>query len=208
MGEAEQDQPSDWLPPRPPEPPTLNRLAVASLVLSVFGGVPGIVCGIIALRQIRRTGQRGWALAVSGIGASAVVLLLVLGIAAWPRIAGVEQVDPRYVSSGDCLNRVSDPGADRVPRVSCRRPHDAEVFATFDYQPQIASLDRYSRTACAHRLDGYAPGASGDPSIAMRIWLLDFSQPYGRGHRIVCLLVSADGTRRTGSAFRPVHGPG
>src|SRR5262245_13804172 len=130
----------------------LNRFAVASAVLSVFGGVLGIVCGIIALRQIRRTGQRGRALAVDGIGVSVTVLLVVIGFAAWQGIAGVDRVDPLYVSSGDCLNRVSDPGPDRVPRVSCQRPHDAEVFATFDLQTDIADLDAYARTACAHQL--------------------------------------------------------
>jgi Domain of unknown function (DUF4190) len=192
-------QSPDWVPPRPPERPTLNRFAVASLVLSVFGGVLGIVCGIIALRQIRRTGQRGRALAVDGIGASVMVLLVVLGVAAWQGIAGVDRVDPLYVSAGDCLNGVRDPDADRLLRVSCDRPHDAEVFATFDLQTDVADLDSYAERACAGELDRYAPGASSDPSLAVRIRLVTFSRLFGRGHRIVCLLEDANGARRTGT---------
>jgi hypothetical protein len=178
---------------------TLNRFAVASLVLSVFGGVLGIICGIIALRQISRTGQRGRSLAVDGIGASTVVLLLVVGFAAWHGIAGADNVDLRYVSAGDCLNGVRDADADRLPRVRCDRPHDAEVFATLDLHEDVANLDSYAQQFCADHLEAYAPGAAADPSITAQVRLLTALQLYGRGHRIVCLIVDADGGRLTNS---------
>lgn len=192
-------RPPDGMPARSPEPPTLNRFAVASLVLSVFGGVLGIVCGIVALRQIRRTGQRGRALAVDGIGLSVMVLLVVVGIAAWQGFAGVDRVDLLYVAAGDCLNDVPEAGVDPVPRVRCDGPHDAEVFATVDLRTDVADLDAYAKQTCADGLDAYAPGASADPSVQVRIRTLAFSQLYGRGHRIVCLLVDADGGRLTNS---------
>ncbi len=48
-------------------PPT-NTLAIISLVLSVVGvHIAGIICGHIALNQIKRTGEGGRGLALAGL---------------------------------------------------------------------------------------------------------------------------------------------
>ena len=44
-----------------------NSLAVASLVLAFLGGVPGVICGHIALGQIKHTHDRGWGFAVTAL---------------------------------------------------------------------------------------------------------------------------------------------
>ncbi|WP_304111078.1 DUF4190 domain-containing protein [Mycolicibacterium bacteremicum] len=83
-----------------------NNSAIASLVCSglsiplfffcFFGGPPaaiaGIVLGIVALNQIKRTGQRGKELAISGIVLGG--LLLVLGIALGVLLFGIASVSP------------------------------------------------------------------------------------------------------------------
>jgi hypothetical protein len=56
-----------------------NSLAVAALVCSVIPGLPqlaAIVLGIGALRQVRRTGERGTALAAAGLAIATLGLLL------------------------------------------------------------------------------------------------------------------------------------
>jgi len=58
--------------PYPPTPPT-NGLAIASLVCGVgtfvigLSFIPAIICGHIARRQIRQTGEQGGDLALAGL---------------------------------------------------------------------------------------------------------------------------------------------
>jgi Domain of unknown function (DUF4190)/Septum formation len=63
-------------------PGKANPFAVASLVLGVIGitilaALASVVLGILALGQIRRTGQRGRGLAIGGLACSAVWLALI-----------------------------------------------------------------------------------------------------------------------------------
>jgi hypothetical protein len=58
-----------------------NPLAMAALVCSVIPGLPqlaAIVLGIAALRQVRRTGERGTALAAAGLVIATLGLLLAM----------------------------------------------------------------------------------------------------------------------------------
>jgi Domain of unknown function (DUF1707)/Domain of unknown function (DUF4190) len=58
-----------------------NPLAVAALVCSVIPGLPqlaAIALSIAALRQVRRTGERGTALAAAGLAIATLGLLLTL----------------------------------------------------------------------------------------------------------------------------------
>jgi hypothetical protein len=73
-------------PPYPPAPPA-NRLAVAALVcgiaqfMVVVTFLPAIICGHIARRQIRRTGEDGDELARAGLILGYVGAGLVLSVA-------------------------------------------------------------------------------------------------------------------------------
>jgi hypothetical protein len=59
-----------------------NSLAISSLVASVIGllcgigSIVGIVLGVVALGQVKRTGQDGHGIAVSGIAVGAVSLVI------------------------------------------------------------------------------------------------------------------------------------
>jgi hypothetical protein len=85
---------SPGYPAPPPQGAVTNGLAIASLVCSVvglacmgFGSFLGVIFGIIALNQIKKTGQGGHGLALAGVitggivTACWVVLLIVGGIA-------------------------------------------------------------------------------------------------------------------------------
>ena len=72
-------------PYRPMKPPGTNGKAIGALVSSlaglVFCGLPsiaGIVLGIIAMRETKRTGQDGFGLAVAGVAIGSAILALVL----------------------------------------------------------------------------------------------------------------------------------
>lgn len=71
--------------PYPPARPT-NVLAIVALVSSFFIPPAGIVCGHIALNQIKRTGENGRGLAIAGliigyVYTALIVLLLVFAVA-------------------------------------------------------------------------------------------------------------------------------
>jgi Domain of unknown function (DUF4190)/Domain of unknown function (DUF1707) len=58
----------------PPVPPTINSLAVASLICGLaeiptlgVSAIPAVILGSMARKQIRETGQRGEGLAVAGL---------------------------------------------------------------------------------------------------------------------------------------------
>ena len=72
-------------PYRPLKPPGTNGKAIAALVCSlsglVFCGLPsiaGIILGILAMRETKRTGQDGFGLAVAGLAIGAVIVVLML----------------------------------------------------------------------------------------------------------------------------------
>ena len=73
-------------PYRPTKPPGTNGIAIAALVVSLaslvmFCGIPSfvaVILGVIAMREVRRTGQDGFGLALAGtiIGAVPTVFWL------------------------------------------------------------------------------------------------------------------------------------
>lgn len=72
-------------PYRPLKPPGTNGKAIAALVCSLAGllfcGLPsiaGIILGIVAMRETKRTGQDGFALAVAGLAIGTVIVVLML----------------------------------------------------------------------------------------------------------------------------------
>lgn len=70
----------------PPPPAGTNTLAAVALVSSVLGllcgigSILGITLGLVAISQIKKTGQRGHALAVSAIvvGVASLVLSIIM----------------------------------------------------------------------------------------------------------------------------------
>lgn len=85
------------MPPGPTPEPETNQLALASLACGiaqlVFGPlatVPALVCGHMARSQIRRTGERGAGLALTGLilGYAAVVVWVVALVTAVALVDG------------------------------------------------------------------------------------------------------------------------
>ena len=78
--------PGGYDPYRPAKPPGTNGKAIAALAVSaaslvLFCGIPsfiGVIFGVIAMRETKRTGQDGFGMALAGtvIGAIPIVLWL------------------------------------------------------------------------------------------------------------------------------------
>jgi hypothetical protein len=97
----------------PPVRPT-NGLAVAALVCGIaafftgFTCIPAIICGHMARRQIRRTGEQGDGLAVAGLilGYVSVVLFIVAVLA----LVAVASKAGSAVTHAPVLSGVPAPG--------------------------------------------------------------------------------------------------
>ena len=75
-------------PVAPGYAPPVNTLAIVALVLSFVVSIAGIVCGHLALRQIKETGESGRELALAGlIIGYAFTALAVLAVLAWIVVA-------------------------------------------------------------------------------------------------------------------------
>ena len=52
--------------------------SIAGLVLCGLPSIAGIILGIVAMRETKRTGQDGFGLAVAGVAIGAVVIALIV----------------------------------------------------------------------------------------------------------------------------------
>ncbi|MFE4670106.1 DUF4190 domain-containing protein [Streptomyces sp. NPDC056716] len=131
-----------WMP-YPPQRPSVNALAVVALVLGVLCLAPavGLVLGLVALAQIRRTGERGKGMAITGAALSTVGLVLITlffttGASSdlWDDVQdNVRESSGLYVDKGTCFNTpngTSEGVMYDVEEVPCAAEHEAEVFAT------------------------------------------------------------------------------
>jgi hypothetical protein len=99
---AQPTYPAYGQPPAPGyyAPPT-NTLAIIALILGFLVPIGGIICGHIALNQIKRTGEGGRGLALAGLILgyvfTAIIVLYIIGViifAVW--VASVGAVSSTY----------------------------------------------------------------------------------------------------------------
>jgi hypothetical protein len=72
---------SDAPPPTPSYAPApaagkTNTLAIVALILGIVIPIGGVICGPIALSQIKRTGEGGRGLALAGIIIGAILIVI------------------------------------------------------------------------------------------------------------------------------------
>ncbi|MFI9152057.1 DUF4190 domain-containing protein [Streptomyces sp. NPDC053367] len=122
--------------------PSVDGLAVAALVLGIVCLLPGIglVFGLVALRQIRRSGRRGRGMAIAGSVLSAIglvlwVLFFTTGAASdfWDGAKEAARDNAVLsVKKGECFDTLTgslEGMAYDVDEVPCSGRHDGEVFA-------------------------------------------------------------------------------
>ncbi|MBG0852738.1 DUF4190 domain-containing protein [Streptomyces spinoverrucosus] len=132
-----------WGPYPPPGLPPVNGVAIAALVLGILCFLPaiGLVLGLIALRQIKRKGERGKGMAVTGAVLSTVGLaLLTVSLSTgavsdfWEGFKeGARESAIVSPDKGECFdspNESLEGETYDVDVVPCSGRHDGEVFAT------------------------------------------------------------------------------
>ncbi|MGW4466870.1 DUF4190 domain-containing protein [Micromonospora sp. NPDC004704] len=114
-----------------PQDTRLSGFAVLAFVFGLLGGLLGLVFGIIALRDIGRTGRRGKGLAIAGLSLLGVwMIVAAVGLVVFLQTA--DRVNAIHdLRSGDCLN-LDEPGpgtpfiSDSFTVIECTQPHNAE----------------------------------------------------------------------------------
>ncbi|WP_330338010.1 DUF4190 domain-containing protein [Streptomyces sp. NBC_00557] len=199
-------------------PAPVNGLAIASLVLGVLCCLPGVglALGLVALRQIRRRGERGTGLAVGGAVLSGIGLLLwVLFFASggasefWQGFKeGARDRSSISLVKGECFNA---PGGalsgetDGVGTVPCARAHDGEVFASFRLTgsgyPGEEKVAGMADERCWSLRDGYAMDSWAVPGDVDVYYLTPTGKSWAAGDReVTCAFGSTEeGGRLTGS---------
>ncbi|MFI1098961.1 DUF4190 domain-containing protein [Streptomyces melanogenes] len=202
------------------EPARTSGLAIASLVTGIVCCVPplGLVLGAVALRRIRKHGQRGKGMAITGVVLSAIstvlaVVLVVSGAASafWDGFRdGLDEVKSTRstmdLRKGDCFDV---PGGElereveNVTIVPCGKPHDGEVSGSFKLDGSSFPGDK-AITALADRKcwaveQEYAMDSWALPVEAESYYYTPSSRSWRLGdHSVTCSFATTSG-KLTGS---------
>ncbi|MFJ5729461.1 DUF4190 domain-containing protein [Streptomyces paradoxus] len=198
-------------------PVSVNALAVAALVLGVLCFLPaaGLVLGLIALWQIRRSGQSGRGLAIAGsvLSSAGIVLwALVLSTGAASEVwegfkDGARGNEILSLAKGDCFDAPGGLDGDTfdVDHVPCEGRHDGEVFAVVTLPggafPGDAKITALADEQCYALQDQYAMDTWAMPADVDVYYLLPSRESWRFGDRaITCLFGNAEaGIKLTGS---------
>ncbi|MFE8988223.1 DUF4190 domain-containing protein [Streptomyces collinus] len=196
---------------------SVNALAVAALVLGVLCFLPaaGLVLGLIALRQIRRTGQSGRGMAIAGsvLSSAGIVLwavVLTTGAASgvWEGFKdGARGNESLSLAKGDCFDAPGGLEGDTydVDRVPCEGWHDGEVFAVVTLPggafPGDARITGIADEKCYALQGRYAMDTWAMPADVDVYYLLPSRESWRFGDRaITCLFGNTEaGIKLTGS---------
>ncbi|TDB78242.1 DUF4190 domain-containing protein [Micromonospora sp. KC721] len=181
-----------------------NRTAVAAFVLGLLGGVFGLVLGLVALVQIRRSGQRGRGFAVAGLVLCAAwafaAMLVVTGL---PFRSGPQESGVQALRTGDCF-RVGDAPAgtrtapDRITTVACTEPHDGELidhlpgYARYpgEAYPGSAALSARAESECRRQQRSYVLDPLSLPADVRLRWYVPSRVEWESAPRITCYLAA------------------
>ncbi|MFF0592788.1 DUF4190 domain-containing protein [Streptomyces antibioticus] len=190
-------------------PSPVNGVAIAALVLGVLCFLPavGLILGIVALVQIRRRGERGKGMAVTGAVLSSVGLALwalMLATSAgtdfWEGFEEGVAESSFSLDRGDCFD-VPGPGFDEdvydVDEVPCAGEHEGEVFAVvpvtgrdFPGDDRVTALaeDKCWTLRSAYAMDTWALGEDVDV-----YYLVPTADSWDWGdHEVTCVFASVD----------------
>jgi hypothetical protein len=184
-----------------------DGFAVAALICGLLALIPlALIFGVVALIRIARAGTRGRALAITGLvlaglwaigGAAAATALLTHH--AKPRPAALPQIFQLH--AGQCLNSAPNE-ISGVHVVHCAKPHDGEVFGTFQVAgagyPGAAGLQRQASIRCVRLLGRYL-----NPQLSLSSLTESYVYPdagaWAAGERTVVCTVRSTAGQITGS---------
>ncbi|MFI5678641.1 DUF4190 domain-containing protein [Streptomyces cellulosae] len=189
-------------------PAPVNALAVASLVLGVLCCVPavGLVLGVVALGQIRRKGERGRSMAVTGSVLSSIGLALWVVVLATGGLSKVwEGVkdgarDNRSLTRGECFDapRGLEGSLYDLDEVPCAGGHDGEVFAVVTLPggrfPGDEEVTGTADDKCSALRSSYAMDSWAVPDDVDVYYIVPSAESWRLGDReITCAFGNTDG---------------
>ncbi|MFF3861204.1 DUF4190 domain-containing protein [Streptomyces sp. NPDC002209] len=215
--------PPPYWPAPPAKPaygePALNGFALASLLVGLLCLPPlGVVFGIVALVQIARKGERGRALAITGLAVSLAMTAVVVLAAdraaerlfdrldTLQRFEGVEgeltAMDD--MRAGDCFNVPGGDLLDESPliyRIACTEVHEGEITSTTRLDDTVSpggpELKKTATDACWKAQDAYAMDSWALPSYAEMFYFAPSREAWGGGdRRLLCVIGTAERAHR------------
>ncbi|MER6715219.1 DUF4190 domain-containing protein [Streptomyces sp. NPDC006129] len=200
-------------------PVSVNALAVAALVLGVLCFLPaaGLVLGLIALRQIRRSGQSGRGMAIAGavlssVGIALWTAVLATGAAsdAWEGLKDSTQGNESLsLEKGDCFDAPDGLEGDTydVDRVPCEGRHDGEVFASVTLPggafPGDSEITDIADEKCYALQDQYAMDTWAMPADVDVYYLMPSRDSWRYGDRVItCVFGHTDAKAKLTGSLR------
>jgi hypothetical protein len=218
--------PQPGWPPHPswPPPPVRSKVsgwAIASFVFGLLGGVVlSPIFGVVALRRIKRFGQRGLGLAVAGLALSGawIVVIVVAVVTGYlgsatrsPTTGQITHSGSLSVFSlavGDCFNNpVGATSVVSVTAIPCNQAHNAQIYAKFNLAgsdqsyPGTAVVTRLASSACNART-GSLDKSKVTNSMTLRI-LFPEADSWLNGDRTVACMITNPTANLTSSLLNP-----
>jgi len=206
-------------------------MAIAAFVLALVGlifvplAIIGLVLGIVALRQVRTTGQKGRGLAIASVvlgsawvalGAALITVLVTSHStppAASPPSASPsvsQTVDPFTLVAGDCFDFPAlAPGqlqnVNSVVQTPCSVAHNAQVYSIFSAgseasYPGTAKLHSLADSGCIARASAL-DRAKLTKSMDIQ-FLFPQQGPWLTGHHSISCIVANSSKRLTSSLLK------
>ena len=187
-------------------PAPVNGVAIGSLVLGILCFLPavGLILGLIALRQIRKRGERGRGLAVAGSVLSSVglvlwALMLATGAGSDMWQGFKDGATGSSMDKGTCFDSPTglEGAAYDFDDVPCAGKHDGEVFAVVTLPggsyPGDRELTDTADDKCYTLRFSYAMDAWAVPDDVDVYYLLPSRQSWRLGDReITCVFGNTD----------------
>ena len=183
-----------------------NGFAIAAFVAGLVGMVVlAPVFSIVALRRIRRTGDRGRSLAITALmltGCWLAVIALIAALAVWGnREAGVGNSTPvANIRVGQCFDADLGKSTLLVAKIAdCTGPHAGEAYATAS--ASLAGLDDNEKDlsaaqSCANSFEGFVGGPYDKSELD--IFFVVLQDDESAGGNVLCML-GTPGKELTGS---------
>jgi hypothetical protein len=175
---------------KPPDSGGTSAWAVASFALSLPGVfILSVIFALIALRRIKRLGQRGRGFAIAGLVLSGLWIILATvavigansGTATRSSSTGIITHRGRMnifsLKIGDCFdNPAGAKTVHTVTAIPCDQPHNAQIYAEFKLRgsdlsyPGAAAVAQLARSGCNARV-GSVDKSLTNSSMSIRIFL-------------------------------------
>lgn len=215
-----------WQPyPQYAPRPSVNGLSIASLVVGIVCCVPplGLVLGLISLSQIKKRGERGKGMAITGIVLSSISTALLLVAVAGGGVGevwdgfrkGMDEASRSRstldLRKGDCFNLpgsgVQEKETIDVAVVDCAGEHEAEVSGGFkvrgyDSYPGESRLDELADKRCREINDAYALDPWAVPKGTETYYYLPTRRSWRLGDDAVTCAFATEGAKIRGSVRR------